>query len=101
MRAVKGLLHADGYYVTTLEVAHTPRKVSLVVVDDDDDAHVMVVGYRPGVILVIDRRPFFWVERGWSHPGLARGHHKGTPWGPPGQFKGNDDNGHKGKGKGR
>ena len=96
---VELMLHADGYYVTTLEVARTPRKVSLVVVDDDDDAHVMVVGYRPGVILVIDRRPFFWVERGWGHPGLARGHYKGTPRGPPGQNK--DGNGHKGKSKGR
>ncbi|HKY34884.1 MAG TPA: hypothetical protein VJN18_02990 [Polyangiaceae bacterium] len=100
-RQVELVMHEDGYYVTTLEVARTPRKVSLVVVDHDDDAHVMVVGYRPGVILVVDRRPFFWVERGWGHPGLARGHHKGTPWGPPGHFKDKDDNGHKAKGKGR
>jgi len=98
-RQIELTLDTDGYYVTTIDVSRTPRKISLVVIDDDDDAHVIVVGYRPGVILIVGRRHVFWAERGWGHRGLARGHHKGTPWGPPGQSK--DDQGHKHKGKGR
>jgi hypothetical protein len=98
-RQVELALDNAGYYVTTIDVSRAPRKTSLIVVDDDDDAHVIVVGYRPGVIFVVDRRPVFWLERGWGPRGLARGHHKGTPWGPPGHNK--HDEGHKHKGKGR
>ncbi len=76
----------EGYYVTSLDVTKLPRKMSLVVVDVHEHAHVLVVGYRPGVFVVVDRTPGWWVHRHW-HPGRARGHHKGTPFGPPGQLK--------------
>ncbi len=79
--------HAEGYYVASVDVAKLPRKTTLIVVDDDDDAHVVVVGYRPGVVVIVDRPSAFWVARGW-HPGRARGHYKGTPFGPPGQDRG-------------
>ena len=85
-----------------LDTGRLPRKVSLIVVDDSDHVHVAVIGYRPGIVFVVGRRPVFWVERGWSHPGLARGHYKGTPWGPPGQFNDKHDHGaHKRKHKGK
>lgn len=73
-----------GYYVADIH-AERPRAVTLVVVDSDDHAHVALVGYRPGVVFVVDAAPVFWVRRDWGPPGLARGHYKGTPWGPPGQ----------------
>lgn len=75
--------HADGYYVAELHVRR-PRAMTLVVLDDDERAHVALVGYRPGAVVVVDAAPVFWVRRGWE-PGLARGHYKGTPMGPPGQ----------------
>ncbi len=83
-RRVELVLHADGYYVASVDVAKLPRKTTLIVVDDHDDTHVVVVGYRPGVVVVVDRPGVFWVARGW-HPGKGRGHYKGTPFGPPGQ----------------
>lgn len=103
--------HADGYYVAKID--KPPRKATLVVVDDDDDVHVRIVGHRPGVVLVVTERPVFWVQRGWAHPGLARGHHKGTLEGPPGQLEkkghggpavvkvGLDNKGKPAKGKGK
>jgi hypothetical protein len=80
-------LHGEGYYVASVDVAKLPRKTTLIVVDTDDDTHVVVVGYRPGIVVVVDRPGVFWVARGW-HPGRARGHYKGTPLGPPGQNRG-------------
>jgi hypothetical protein len=84
---VKFALHPDGYYAASVDVAKLPRKTTLIVVDDHDAAHVVVVGYRPGVVVVVDRPSVFWVARGW-HPGRGRGHYKGTPFGPPGQNRG-------------
>ena len=86
-----------GYYVAELKVKH-PRKVTLVVVDDDDDAHVVLVGHRPGVVIALVPHRHFWVHRGWKRRGLARGHYKGTAAGPPGHYKGHVK-GRKGKGK--
>jgi hypothetical protein len=79
--------HADGYYVAEVDVERPPRKATLVVIDDDDDAHVTLVGYRPGVVVIVDAHPVFWVHRGWGPPGRARGHYKGTVHGPPGHNK--------------
>lgn len=86
-RVVELTWNVEGYYVTEVDLSKPPRKTTLVVVDDDDDVHVRVIGQRPGVVLVVAERPAFWVQRGWAHPGLARGHYKGTPMGPPGHFK--------------
>jgi hypothetical protein len=83
-KQVELTLNAEGYYVASVDAAKLPRKTSLIVVDDHDHAHVVVVGYRPGVVVVVDRPSVFWVARDW-HPGRARGHYKGTPFGPPGQ----------------
>jgi hypothetical protein len=88
----------EGYYVTSFEGAKLPRKVSLVVVDVHEHAHVIVVGYRRGAFVVVDRTPGWWVHRRW-HPGRARGHYKGTAMGPPGHFKDRDDDRHAEKGK--
>lgn len=82
--------HPDGYFVAEIAEHRAPRKATLVIVDDDDDTHVVLVGYRPGVVLILDARPAFWVERGWASPGLARGHYKGTIYGPPGQYDGHE-----------
>ena len=86
-KQVELTLHAEGYYVASVDVEKLPRKTTLIVVDDHDHAHVVVVGYRPGVVVMIDRPNAFWVARDW-HPGRARGHYKGTPFGPPGQNRG-------------
>ena len=86
-KQVELTLHAEGYYVASVDVEKLPRKTTLIVVDDRDDVHVVVVGYRPGIVVVVDRPSAFWVARGW-HPGRARGHYKGTPFGPPGQARG-------------
>jgi hypothetical protein len=92
---------AQGYYVAEISVER-PRAVTLVVVDVDDDVHVALIGHRPGVVVVANAPPVFWVHRGWGPPGRARGHYKGTPWGPPGhggvKFRGHD--GHEGRGHG-
>jgi hypothetical protein len=93
-RVVELRWNADGYYVAELGVEKPPRKTELVVVDQDDSVHVCVIGFRPGVVLVVASRPTYWVKRDWSPPGLARGHYKGTIDGPPGQFKGHDDDDH-------
>lgn len=85
---------ADGYYLADLGVHRVPRAATLVVVDEDEDTHVVLVGYRPGIAIVLDARPVFWVERGWEPPGLARGHYKGTVYGPPGQYRREDDDEH-------
>lgn len=85
-----------GYYVAEVQVKH-PRKVTLVVVDDDDDAHVVLVGYRPGVVIALTPERRVWMVRGWKHRGLARGHYKGTAKGPPGHFQGKV----RGRGKGK
>jgi hypothetical protein len=90
---------ADGYYVADLGVEKPPRKTELVIVDQDDSVHVCVVGFRPGVVLLVESRPVYWVKRDWGPPGLARGHYKGTIDGPPGQFKGHDDDGDHDHGK--
>ncbi len=76
----------EGYYVTSLKGTKLPRKVSLVVIDAHEHAHVIVVGHRPGVVVIVDRTPHWWVHRKW-HPGRGRGHYKGTPFGPPGHNK--------------
>ena len=76
-----------------LSVQKPPRKTTLVVVDDDDDVHVCLLGFRPGVVVVLDSRPTYWVRRDW-HPGLARGHYKGTLDGPPGQVRFREDEPH-------
>jgi hypothetical protein len=86
-RRMELVLHADGYYFASVDAAKLPRKTTLIVVDDHDVTHVVVVGYRPGVFVVVDRPSVFWVARGW-HPGRGRGHYKGTPFGPPGQNRG-------------
>lgn len=105
-RVVQLKWNDEGYYVAEVGAEKPPRTTTLVVVDDDDHVHVCVVGFRPGVVLVLDSRPVYWTRRDWGHPGLARGHFKGTIDGPPGQFKErerDDDEkfkGGKGKGKG-
>jgi hypothetical protein len=90
----------DGYYVAEVTVER-PRAATLVVVDDDDDVRVALIGHRPGVVVMIGAPPVFWVRRDWGPPGRARGHYKGTPWGPPGhggvRFHGKEGKGGKGK----
>ncbi len=86
-RQVELVYDDDGYYVAEVDSQRLPRKLTLVVVDPGERTHVVLVGYHPGVIYVVDRRPVFWIDRGWEHPGLARGHYKGTPMGPPGQSR--------------
>ncbi len=76
----------EGYYVADVGVTEKPRKLTLVVVDHDDHPHVVVIGHRADAVILIDNHPHYWVHRGW-HPGLARGHYKGTAAGPPGQNK--------------
>lgn len=88
-RVVELHWHADGYFVAELDVQHPPRKTTLIV-DDHDEAYVVLIGYRPGVFMVLDRNPIFWVHRDWENPGLARGHYKGTIYGPPGQGGGTE-----------
>jgi hypothetical protein len=75
----------EGYYVADIGTA-APRKLTLVVVDHDERPHVVVLGHRADAVILVDAQPRFWARRGW-HPGLARGHYKGTAAGPPGQNK--------------
>jgi hypothetical protein len=85
-RVVELKPHEEGYYVVALASGEAPRKLTLFVVDDDDKAHALVIGHRADNLILVDAHPKFWVRRGWQN-GLARGHHKGTSAGPPGQAK--------------
>lgn len=83
----------EGYYVADVHVAQRPRKVSLIVVDSHSRVHVALVGLHAHEVLVVDRAPVFWTVRKWKHHGKARGHYKGTVFGPPGHYKFHDQGG--------
>lgn len=74
--------HDEDYYVAELRVRRAPRKLTLLVTDEHDDVHVVLVGHRPGVVVLVDRHPIYWGRRGW-----ARGHHHGELHGPPGKVR--------------
>jgi hypothetical protein len=74
--------HESGYYFAALPSHKPPKKLTLLVIDADENRHVALLGHRPGKPLEISARPAFWTHRGWG-----RGHYKGTPAGPPGQVK--------------